>query len=120
ANTVVFSKTGVVCVRDKQLCMIFRVGDMRHDSFIVGAQISLKLIRRRGTMQGEIFDEITPLKVYPNTVDESCLFLIWPLTVIHKIDEDSPFYNLTLEGTIESTSMTFQARTSYLPSEILW
>eukprot|EP00096_Caligus_rogercresseyi_P010305 TRINITY_DN3706_c0_g1_i1.p1 TRINITY_DN3706_c0_g1~~TRINITY_DN3706_c0_g1_i1.p1 ORF type:complete len:641 (+),score=130.17 TRINITY_DN3706_c0_g1_i1:55-1977(+) len=134
ANTVVFSKTGVVCVRDKQLCMIFRVGDMRHDSFIVGAQISLKLIRRRGTMQGEIFDEITPLKVYPNTVDESCLFLIWPLTVIHKIDEDSPFYkmnpndlassrfelSLTLEGTIESTSMTFQARTSYLPSEILW
>ena len=25
-----------------------------------------------------------------------------------------------MEGTIESTSMTFQARTSYLPHEILW
>ena len=25
-----------------------------------------------------------------------------------------------LEGTIESTSMTFQARTSYLPNEIMW
>ena len=25
-----------------------------------------------------------------------------------------------LEGTIESTSSTFQARTSYLPDEILW
>ena len=25
-----------------------------------------------------------------------------------------------LEGTIESTSMTFQTRTSYLPDEILW
>ena len=25
-----------------------------------------------------------------------------------------------LEGTIESTSNTFQARTSYLPDEILW
>ena len=25
-----------------------------------------------------------------------------------------------MEGTIESTSMTFQARTSYLPNEILW
>uniref|UniRef100_A0A0K2U9Y5 ATPsensitive inward rectifier potassium channel 12like [Bombyx mori] n=1 Tax=Lepeophtheirus salmonis TaxID=72036 RepID=A0A0K2U9Y5_LEPSM len=134
ANTVVFSKNGIVCERDKQMCMIFRVGDMRHDSFIVGAQISLKLIRRRGTMQGEIFDEISPLKITPSTVDEACLFLIWPLTVIHEIDENSPFYrmsrndlavskfelSLTLEGTIESTSMTFQARTSYLPSEIFW
>ena len=25
-----------------------------------------------------------------------------------------------MEGTIESTSMTFQARTSYLANEILW
>ena len=28
--------------------------------------------------------------------------------------------HVSLEGTIEATSMTFQARTSYLPSEILW
>ena len=27
---------------------------------------------------------------------------------------------VALEGTIESTSMTFQTRTSYLPDEILW
>ena len=28
--------------------------------------------------------------------------------------------HVVLEGTIESTSMTFQARTSYLPGELLW
>ena len=27
---------------------------------------------------------------------------------------------MALEGVTESTSMTFQARTSYLPHEILW
>ncbi len=28
--------------------------------------------------------------------------------------------HVVLEGTIEATSMTFQARTSYLPNEVLW
>ncbi len=47
AKTVVFSKNAVICERDRKLCLVFRVGDMRHDSFIVGAQLSAKLIRRR-------------------------------------------------------------------------
>ncbi len=42
-----FSKNAVICERDRKLCLVFRVGDMRHDSFIVGAQLSAKLIRRR-------------------------------------------------------------------------
>lgn len=70
------------------------------------------------------------------TVDdcEGDFFLIWPLTVKHKINEKSPFYNMsanelsqacfevlvTLEGTIESTDQKTQARTSYLPDEIIW
>ena len=28
--------------------------------------------------------------------------------------------HVVLEGTIEASGMTFQARTSYLPDEILW
>lgn len=53
---------------------------------------------------------------------------------MHKIDEISPLYDLTaqdmikdrfeivamLEGVVESTGMTTQARSSYLPSEIVW
>ena len=67
-------------------------------------------------------------------VDDSEIFFIWPTTIVHKITADSPLYNISasdllkekfeivviLEGTIESTSMTTQARSSYLPSEILW
>lgn len=134
ARTVVFSKNAVVCERDKRLCLSFRVGDMRPDSFIVGAQISAKLIRRRVTSEGEMFHEVSPFKIIPDSSDECCIFLIWPITVLHYIDDESPFYKLSatefrrakfeihivLEGTIEATSMTFQARTSYLPDEILW
>lgn len=134
AKTVVFSKQAVVSERDRQLCLVFRVGDMRHDSFIVGAQLSAKIIRRRVTEEGEMHHDTVPIKILPDSCDEPCIFLIWPITVIHIIDEDSPFYrtsaadmaaekfelHVVLEGTIESTSMTFQARTSYLPHEIYW
>ena len=26
--------------------------------------------------------------------EEDCLFFIWPTTVVHKINEDSPFYGM--------------------------
>lgn len=53
---------------------------------------------------------------------------------MHKIDRHSPLYALSaqdmlrerfeivvmLEGVVESTGMTTQARSSYLPTEILW
>ena len=35
--------------RNHKLCMIFRIGDMRHDSFIVNAALSVKVIRRKVT-----------------------------------------------------------------------
>ena len=49
---MVFSKKAVISERDGKLCLVFRVGDMRDDSFIVGAQLSVKLIRRRCTAEG--------------------------------------------------------------------
>jgi len=63
------------------------------------------------------------------------ILLFWPTTVVHKITEDSPLYNITqddlhpynnsfeiivvLEGINESTGLTAQARSSYLPSEVI-
>ena len=56
------------------------------------------------------------------------------LKVVHEVDSASPLWELdrkqlaaqrwelvvVLEGTNENSNMAFQARTSYLPSEILW
>jgi len=74
------------------------------------------------------------LRVSPETSAESCTFFVWPLDIVHVIDKDSPFYDLNatelsrqrfevvvvMEGTSETSNMTFQARTSYLPHEIQW
>ena len=65
---------------------------------------------------------------------EDKALLLWPLTVVHVINEESPFWMIspedlssssfeviaTLDFVAESTGITSQARTSYLPSEILW
>ena len=66
--------------------------------------------------------------------EEDNILLIWPTTLVHPIDEESPFYNMTakdfyqkhyeiivvMEGIVEPTGMTIQTRSSYLGDEILW
>ncbi|XP_052566461.1 G protein-activated inward rectifier potassium channel 3-like isoform X4 [Culex pipiens pallens] len=133
AQTLLFSRNAVVCHRDGVPCLMFRVGDMRK-SHIIEAHVTAQIIRRRITKEGEI------LPFYQQNMEVSCdggddrLMFIWPTIVVHKIDKESPLYNLSaqdmlrerfeivvmLEGVVESTGMTTQARSSYLPSEILW
>lgn len=132
-QTLQFSKNAVICQRDGCLCLMFRVGDMRK-SHIIGASIRAQLIRSKTTKEGEILCNFqTELNVNADGCDGN-LFFIWPMTIVHKIDEESPFYFLTasdilqdkfeivviLEGTIESTGQTTQARSSYLAGEVLW
>jgi potassium inwardly-rectifying channel subfamily J len=132
-ETLIWSREAVICLRDGQMALQCRVGDMRK-SHIVEAHIRMYLIKKRVTLEGEIL----PLHTYDMNVgfDKGIdrLFLIWPLVIEHIIDEQSPLYEVCradiaqqrfelvviLEGIIESTGMTTQARTSYLPTEILW
>lgn len=132
-ETLIWSREAVICLRDGQMALQCRVGDMRK-SHIVEAHVRMYLIKKRVTLEGEIL----PLHTYDMNVgfDKGVdrLFLIWPLVIEHIIDEQSPLYDVSradlakqrfelvviLEGIIESTGMTTQARTSYLPSEILW
>jgi len=134
SKTIIFSNQAVITQRNKRLCLIIRIGDLRDDNFILGTQISAKLLRRRVTLEGELYQEMQNVKVDPETNNESCVFFVWPLDIVHVIDKDSPFYDMSfadlakerfelliiMEGTNETSNMTFQARTSFLPNEILW
>ncbi|XP_045124980.1 G protein-activated inward rectifier potassium channel 3-like [Portunus trituberculatus] len=133
SNTIIFSRQACICLRDGNLCLLFRIGDMRK-SFIIGASVMAQVVRRRSTDEGEVI----PFHQYDVTVgsDDGSekLFFIWPMTIVHVINQNSPFYNMSavdlmnenfelvvyLEGTTESTGNTMQARFSYQPSDILW
>jgi len=38
------------------------VGDIRHESPLVGVNLSVQLVKRKVTSEGEIFDEVVPVK----------------------------------------------------------
>ncbi|XP_036330973.1 G protein-activated inward rectifier potassium channel 3-like [Rhagoletis pomonella] len=133
AQTLLFSKYAVICQRDGGLSLMFRVGDMRK-SHIIGTAVRAQLIRTRTTKEGEVMSQhFTELEIGADECG-SDLFFIWPMIIEHKIDENSPFYNMSatdilqdkfelvviLEGTVESTGQSTQARSSYVNTEILW
>lgn len=101
---------------------------------MTGASIRAILIHNKRTKEGEnlkFFE--TDLDVQVDSAG-SDLFLLWPITIVHKINEDSPFYRLSaadmlkrkfeivliLQGTVQSTGQGTNAQTSYLANEILW
>ncbi|XP_067614770.1 G protein-activated inward rectifier potassium channel 2 isoform X1 [Eurosta solidaginis] len=133
AQTLLFSRNAVICHRDGVPCLMFRVGDMRK-SHIIEAHVRAQIIRKKVTKEGEILPFYQQELTVGADGGEDRLMFIWPTTIVHKIDRNSPLYMLSasdmlkerfevvcmLEGVIESTGMTTQARSSYLPSEILW
>ncbi|OCT91285.1 G protein-activated inward rectifier potassium channel 2 [Xenopus laevis] len=133
AETLVFSTNAVISMRDGRLCLMFRVGDLRN-SHIVEASIRAKLIKSKQTKEGEFIPlNQTDINVGYDTGDDR-LFLVSPLIISHEINQHSPFWEISkaqlpkedfeivviLEGMVEATGMTCQARSSYVTSEILW
>ncbi|XP_019753082.1 G protein-activated inward rectifier potassium channel 1 [Hippocampus comes] len=133
AETLMFSQDAVVSQRDGRLCLMFRVGNLRN-SHMVSAQIRCKLIKSRQTPEGEFLplDQCELDVGFGTGADQ--LFLVSPLTICHEINPKSPFFDLSqrsltseqfeivviLEGIVETTGMTCQARTSYTEDEVLW
>ncbi|KAM4662437.1 G protein-activated inward rectifier potassium channel 3 [Discoglossus pictus] len=133
AETLVFSSQAVISQRDDKLCLMFRVGDLRN-SHIVEASIRAKLIKSKQTQEGEFIPlNQTDINVGFETGDDR-LFLVSPLIISHEINENSPFWDVSkrelakddfeivviLEGMVEATGMTCQARSSYLTDEVMW
>uniref|UniRef100_A0A8C1TVP3 ATP-sensitive inward rectifier potassium channel 11 n=1 Tax=Cyprinus carpio TaxID=7962 RepID=A0A8C1TVP3_CYPCA len=133
AETLIFSKHAVITVRNNKLCFMFRLGDLRK-SMIISATVHVQVVRKTVTSEGEIvpLDQIDIQM--DNPVGTNSIFLVSPLIISHVIDKNSPLYDLSaadlqhedievivvLEGVVETTGITTQARTSYLSEEILW
>ncbi|XP_038592174.1 G protein-activated inward rectifier potassium channel 1-like [Micropterus salmoides] len=133
AETLMFSQDAVISQRDGKLCLMFRVGNLRN-SHMVSAQIRCKVIKSRQTPEGEFLplDQCELDVGFGTGADQ--LFLVSPLTICHEINTKSPFFDLSqrslmneqfeivviLEGIVETTGMTCQARTSYTEDEVLW
>ncbi|KAK0139131.1 Inward rectifier potassium channel 2 [Merluccius polli] len=133
-ETLVFSDTAVVALRDGKLCMMWRVANLRK-SHLVEAHVRAQLLKPRVTPEGEYLPlDNADINVGFDTGTDR-IFLVSPVTVVHEIDDESPFFEMDrstlekdselevvviLEGMVEATAMTTQCRSSYLASEIHW
>ncbi|XP_062860434.1 ATP-sensitive inward rectifier potassium channel 1-like [Trichomycterus rosablanca] len=133
AKTIFFSETAVICLKNGGLCLQIRVANLRK-TLMIGSQFFGKLLRTTITPEGEtiIMDQISI--DFQVDAGKDNLFFACPLTLYHVIDKTSPFYEMAvdtlhlqefellvfMEGTDESTNFFCQARTSYIPREIMW
>jgi inward rectifier potassium channel len=126
---VMFSRVAVVTPHDGRPTLMFRVANRRSNR-IVEATVALTLVRDEITIEGMTMRRFHDLKVERHRTP---LFSIsW--TVIHVIDETSPFFGatqasvlaqqlevlVTLIGLDETLSQTVHARHSYRAGDILF
>ncbi|MFT7814551.1 ATP-sensitive inward rectifier potassium channel 11-like [Arapaima gigas] len=133
AETLIFSRNAVIASRNGRPTFMFRVGDLRK-SMIISATVQLQVIRKTVTAEGEVIPVCQLDIQVENPLRSNGIFLVSPLIISHTIERDSPLYDVSaqslpgenleiiviLEGVVETTGITMQARTSYTPEEILW
>uniref|UniRef100_A0A1Y1NKS0 Inward rectifier potassium channel C-terminal domain-containing protein n=1 Tax=Photinus pyralis TaxID=7054 RepID=A0A1Y1NKS0_PHOPY len=121
-TTALFSKVCVVCQRDGELCLIFRLRDKKN-LHRVNTKVNLYLVHRRNEAP-----YLKSLKLEPPGI------LLWPLEIVHKITPTSPFWDLsakdvitkrfellvTVHGSSLTTAQSSMTRASYVSKEILW
>lgn len=128
AQTIGFSNSAVINVRNGHLCLSWRVGDFRRHHMVEGtthAQLVRHIIHSTGKAD---------VTYYDLEIQNSHIILTTPVTVIHQITPSSPLYKTCLQDlrkesfdllvsftyTDDCSGILHQSRTSYTPNEILW
>ncbi|XP_028035340.1 ATP-sensitive inward rectifier potassium channel 1-like [Bombyx mandarina] len=128
-SSVGFSKKATVCLRDGELCLQFRVWDLLN-LHMIGSTITAYILKPVRTLEGELVHNY----IHQLKLKEARAFLLWPITVVHVIDAESPLYDfsaqdmmdyrfeivVSLTGSSKNMGTVTQSRTSYLSKEIIW
>ncbi|GBP03439.1 Inward rectifier potassium channel irk-1 [Eumeta japonica] len=128
-SSVGFSKKATICLRDGELCLVFRVWDLMK-MHVIDSTITAYMLKPIKTLEGELVQNY----IHQLKLNESRAFLLWPITVTHVINSESPLYDFSaqdmmdyrfeivvcLTGASKSMGTVTQSRTSYLSKEINW
>ncbi|XP_069122676.1 ATP-sensitive inward rectifier potassium channel 12-like [Argopecten irradians] len=133
ANTILFSRNVCISEEEGDMFLSIRVGDLQR-SDMIDTHAHAVCVRDRVTNDGEFVSHFRYDMDFSAQMTNPRISLRWPVTLRHRITPSSPFWNndeddlrrtnfeviVFLQGTIESTGMMVQTRTSYLPSDFLW
>ena len=126
---ILFSRVAVIGPYNERPVLSFRLANQRRNQ-ILEAEVAATLLRDEETAEGTHIRRFYDLKL---ARDRSPVFAM-TFTVMHEIDHDSPLYGadaasladqnaelvVTASGLDETIAQRVNARTSYLPDEILW
>jgi inward rectifier potassium channel len=127
--TIVFSDFAVIAPYGDGQAFEFRIANARSSEIIeLEAQVLFSSFQPNG--RGEMTRQFVPLPLERNSV----VFFPLAWTIVHPIDQSSPFYGKTrndleqigaevlvlLSGIDETFEQTVHARSSYVPDEIVW
>lgn len=126
---VAFSRVAVVAPHNGVPTLSLRLANQRHNQ-ILQAQVDVALLRDERTKEGDTIRRFYDLQLARR---RSPVFAL-SFTVMHPIDEDSPFYGttpaqlaaenaelvVTVTGVDETIAQPVHARTSYTADNILW
>jgi inward rectifier potassium channel len=126
---ILFSRVAVIGPYNGQPILAFRLANQRSNR-ILQAEVGVTLLRDERTAEGILIRRFYDLKLQRY---RSPVFAM-SFTVMHEIDRDSPLHGadpatleaqnvelvVTASGIDETIAQRVNARTSYLPDEILW
>ncbi len=126
---VIFSQVAVIAPYEGLPTLMFRTANQRHNQ-ILEAQMRVSLLQDEVTTEGHYMRRFYELKLVRSRTP--AFALTW--TVMHPIDEKSPFYgatadslaqanatiSITLTGLDETVSQTVNARHTFSIRELLW
>ncbi|KAK3586699.1 hypothetical protein CHS0354_039171 [Potamilus streckersoni] len=133
SGTILFSRVACIMETDWELRLVIRISDIRK-SHIIRAHA-------RGVLVKKVFSKTgTHIPVQHYSVEFKAedggtnIFLAWPSNIVHVIDENSPFWDMSKEdlrhenfelvvifgGIVSATSRAIELKTSYLPHDIIW
>ena len=123
-------------MRNQNLFLLCRIADLRSKNLIDAKVRMVYFKEKEETQEGGMVHYVKRDIKCGVRVDgtQNHLLLIWPTVISHKIDKDSPFFEMSpkdllhtkfeliviLDGIVGETARHVQARTSYLPNEICW
>lgn len=92
-----FSRKAVICQRDSKLCLIFRISDP-NGAHQVGSRVQACLI---GGVFSTNDDFVDPFQYQLKLQDDGKVLVLFPMTVCHIIDTESPLYKLSAKHFLE-------------------
>ncbi|KAL3877913.1 hypothetical protein ACJMK2_035555 [Sinanodonta woodiana] len=133
SGTLMFSRVACIMESDWKLRLVIRISDIRK-SHIIRAHARGVLVKKVSSKTGTHI----PVQHYPVELKAedggTNIFLAWPSNIVHVIDENSPFWDMSKEdlrhenfelvvifsGVVSATSRAIQLKTSYIPCDIIW